>query len=233
MTTKTSSKKARDSKQSKTIVAIIASSIIAILIVIIGSVIYVTTSLSAGSSSSASTTQSSSKDKNGSFPTNPSASATKWLTTLMTDTSDKFGEKFFSSDSTEISQLMAGDVSFIPKSIRDRVETGNSRENMTVSRDTLTGASYAGLLIYSNAYAQTLKKKITVAGNGYVSYDSKRQVVYIPAQAVLSTDKDVVFEVAWNGSSWKLVGDTLGWNIYVMVQQQQAAAANSSSESGK
>lgn len=164
-----------------------------------------------------------------SVPDNPRKSATTWLTSLMTTTSSQFGTDFFDSNSSSLSKLMSGDSSFIPASIKNSVHLGSTSDDMTVSRTTLNGSSYAGLIMFSNAYKQTKEKKITTNGYQLSSYDADEKTVYIPAQAIMSTTQEIQFEVKWNGTSWQLQGDPLGWSVYVMLENNASSSSSSSS----
>lgn len=163
-----------------------------------------------------------------SVPDNPRKSATTWLIKLMTTTSSKFGTDFFDSDSSSLSKLMSGDSSFIPASIKNSIHLGSTSDDMTVSRTTLNGSAYAGLIMFSNAYKQTKEKKITTNGYQLSSYDADEQTVYIPAQAIMSTTQEIQFEVKWNGTSWQLQGDPLGWSVYVMLENNASSSSSSS-----
>jgi hypothetical protein len=199
----------------------IASAIIAFILVII---ITISTVLIVNSKKS----QGDENGQSSSIPANPRKSATAWLEKLMTTTSSKFGTDFFDSNSASLKQLMNGDSSFIPSNIKESIHLGDSTDDMAVSRTILDGSSYAGLIMFSNAYKQTVDKKISTTGYTLASYDASEKTVYIPAQAIMSTTQAVQFAVKWDGRTWRLQGDPLGWSVYVMLENNASTSSSSS-----
>lgn len=197
----------------------IVSAIIAFILVII---ITLSTILVVNSRNS----QDNEKAQSSSVPSNPRKSATAWLEKLMTTTSSKFGTDFFDSNSASLNKLMNGDSSFIPSNIKEGIHLGTDSDDMTVSRTILNGSSYAGLIMFSNAYKQTVDKKISTTGYTLTSYDASQKTVYIPAQAIMSTSQAVQFVVKWDGQSWKLQGDPLGWSVYVMLENNASSSSS-------
>lgn len=198
-----------DGKRIITIVSIVA--IVLILVLVIGIVQYTST----GKRSEGDGGGSSSKP----VPEDPRRSATEWLTKLMGDTSTKFGPDMFNGENAQFKQLMKGDVSFIPKDIRGSIRTGTSSDkDMTVSRETLNGSAYAGLIMYSTAYKNTRDRKVTVPGYSMTSYDEVTKTAYIPARAIMVTNQPIQFAVAWDGHRWVLEGDPIAWDIYSMLE---------------
>ena len=173
-------------------------------------------------SDSVNTTTTSSSIKG--IPSNPRESATTWMSSLLSTTSKKFSSKFFST-SSNTTALMKGDYSAVPKSIQNKMTFGTDDSDMTLTREQLNGASYAGLIMFSIAYKNTNSNKITTPGYKMTSYDKSTGTVYIPVQALVSSDQTVQFQVRWSNGKWTLMGDPIGWDMYVLLEN----ASNSSS----
>lgn len=85
--------------------------------------------------------------------------------------------------------------------------------------------------MFANAYEKTKERGVELSGERLISYSADENTVYIPIQAMVSSDQNIVFILKWNGSDWKLQGDVLGWQTYVMLQNQASAAQNSNGDS--
>lgn len=213
----------------RSIIAVIVIAVILILSLIGGTVVYFLNHADDSTNVNNNATTSATTAKTGNMPANPNTAAVKWLESLMDETAKKFPSDTFTNGNETLNAIIAGDYSKIPDSIKDKVEHGSNTTGITIGREVLDGASYVGLMVFSNAYSATKEKGTQLSGDSLVSYNTETNTVYIPAQAIIATDKNMMFEVRWTGSEWKLEGDPLGWQTYVMLQQQ-AEANNSSSD---
>lgn len=222
--------KTAKSNEYRSIIAIIIIAVILIISLIGGTAFYFLTHANDSTSSASNTANNSATaTKTGTMPENPNTAAVKWLESLMDETSKKFPSDTFKNGNETLNAIIAGDYSKIPDSIKNKVEHGSNTTGITIGRDVLDGASYVGLMVFANAYSATKHNGTQLSGDALVSYSTENNTVYIPAQAIIATDKNVMFEVRWTGEEWKLEGDPLGWQTYVMLQQQ--AEANNSSSS--
>lgn len=215
----------------KAIIAIIVVSAILITATIGGSIFYVVSSANKPVEQSQLKETNDSKTKAGNMPDNPSKSAMTWLGTLFDDTSKKFPAETFSEGNETLQKIMNGDTSVVPDEIKNRVSMGTNTTGMMIGREILDSASYTGLMMFANAYEKTKERGVELSGERLISYSADENTVYIPIQAMVSSDQNIVFILKWNGSDWKLQGDVLGWQTYVMLQNQASAAQNSNSDS--
>lgn len=214
----------------KAIIAVIVVSVILITATIGGSIFYVVSSANKPVEQSQ-PKETDNKTKAGNMPDNPSKAAMTWLGTLFDDTSKKFPAETFSEGNETLQKIMNGDTSVVPDEIKNRVSMGTNTTGMAIGREILDSASYTGLMMFANAYEKTKASGVELSGEQLISYSADENTVYIPIQAMVSSDQNIVFILKWNGSDWKLQGDVLGWQTYVMLQNQASAARNSNSDS--
>lgn len=214
----------------KAIIAVIVVSVILITATIGGSIFYVVSSANKPVEQSQSK-ETDNKTKTGNMPDNPSKAAMTWLGTLFDDTSKKFPAETFSEGNETLQKIMNGDTSVVPDEIKNRVSMGTNTTGMAIGREILDSASYTGLMMFANAYEKTKERGVELSGERLISYSADENTVYIPIQAMVSSDQNIVFILKWNGSDWKLQGDVLGWQTYIMLQNQASAAQNSNSDS--
>lgn len=236
ITTTNSSKKktskARMLKKSDTraIIAVIASSIVIIIAVIAVAVGYVVTNANKTTTTGSSgiTTVASSG-----LPADPTKSATEWLEKYFDEVSAKFPADTFTEGNGNLEKLMNGDDSIIPDSMKKKIITGTTKTGMVIDRNTLNSVSYVGLIMFANAYEKTKAAGTQLSGSALTSFDSNTGIAFIPVQAIVVSDQNIIFELKWNSSTsdWQLIGDSLGWQTYVMVKNQALASNNSSSSS--
>lgn len=236
ITTTNSSKKktskARMLKKSdtKAIIAVIASSIVIIIAVIAVAVGYVVTNANKTTTTGSSgiTTVASSG-----LPADPTKSATEWLEKYFDEVSAKFPADTFTEGNGNLEKLMNGDDSIIPDSMKKKIITGTTKTGMVIDRNTLNSVSYVGLIMFANAYEKTKSAGTQLSGSALTSFDSNTGIAFIPVQAIVVSDQNIIFELKWNSSTsdWQLIGDSLGWQTYVMVKNQALASSNSSSSS--
>lgn len=220
-------------KETRTIIIVIVVSILLILATIGGSVFYVLSNMGSndGASDTKSTSQSATNNvKSGNMPDNPNSAAVKWLNELLADTAKQFPSKTFTEGNDVIDSLTKGDASKVPDSIKNRIELGTNSTGMSIGRDVLNSSTYLGLMMFSNAHQSTVNAGTQLSGDAFVSYDTNNNIVYIPVQAVAASDKNIVFQVRWTGKEWKLMGDPLGWQTYILLMNQQSSASSSSSK---
>lgn len=160
--------------------------------------------------------------KTGKLPENCQKNALNFMKHLMVDVSKKFPVDLFKKSNPTVQALLKGDSSMVPESIKNKLTFGSNRLNMKVSREVIESVSYLGLMIFANAYNKTNQSKLNMVGESLVSYDAKTNKVYMPIQAVVSSDKNIMLELQWTGKTWKLNGEILGWQTYVMLQNQAA-----------
>lgn len=229
---KTKTSKARILKKSDTraIIAVIASSIVIIIAVIAVAVGYVVTNANKTTTTGSSgiTTVASSG-----LPADPTKSATEWLEKYFDEVSAKFPADTFTEGNGNLEKLMNGDDSIIPDSMKKKIITGTTKTGMVIDRNTLNSVSYVGLIMFANAYEKTKAAGTQLSGSALTSFDSNTTIAFIPVQAVVVSDQNIIFELKWNSSTsdWQLIGDSLGWQTYVMVKNQALASSNSSSSS--
>lgn len=225
--------KARILKKSDTraIIAVIASSIVIIIAVIAVAVGYVVTNANKTTTTTGSsgiTTVASSG-----LPADPTKSATEWLEKYFDEVSAKFPADTFTEGNGNLEKLMNGDDSIIPDSMKKKIITGTTKTGMVIDRNTLNSVSYVGLIMFANAYEKTKAAGTQLSGSALTSFDSNTGIAFIPVQAIVVSDQNIIFELKWNSSTsdWQLIGDSLGWQTYVMVKNQALASNNSSSSS--
>lgn len=224
--------KARILKKSDTraIIAVIASSIVIIIAVIAVAVGYVVTNANKTTTTGSSgiTTVASSG-----LPADPTKSATEWLEKYFDEVSAKFPADTFTEGNGNLEKLMNGDDSIIPDSMKKKIITGTTKTGMVIDRNTLNSVSYVGLIMFANAYEKTKAAGTQLSGSALTSFDSNTGIAFIPVQAIVVSDQNIIFELKWNSSTsdWQLIGDSLGWQTYVMVKNQALASNNSSSSS--
>lgn len=224
--------KARMLKKSDTraIIAVIASSIVIIIAVIAVAVGYVVTNANKTTTTGSSgiTTVASSG-----LPADPTKSATEWLEKYFDEVSAKFPADTFTEGNGNLEKLMNGDDSIIPDSIKKKIINGTTQTGMVIDRNTLNSVSYVGLIMFANAYEKTKATGTQLSGSALTSFDSNTGIAFIPVQAIVVSDQNIIFELKWNSSTsdWQLIGDSLGWQTYVMVKNQASASNNSSSSS--
>lgn len=224
--------KARMLKKSDTraIIAVIASSIVIIIAVIAVAVGYVVTNANKTTTTGSSgiTTVVSSG-----LPADPTKSATEWLEKYFDEVSAKFPADTFTEGNGNLEKLMNGDDSIIPDSMKKKIINGTTQTGMVIDRNTLNSVSYVGLIMFANAYEKTKATGTQLSGSALTSFDSNTGIAFIPVQAVVVSDQNIIFELKWNSSTsdWQLIGDSLGWQTYVMVKNQASASNNSSSSS--
>ena len=229
---KTKTSKARILKKSDTraIIAVIASSIVIIIAVIAVAVGYVVTNANKTTTTGSSgiTTVASSG-----LPADPTKSATEWLEKYFDEVSAKFPADTFTEGNGNLEKLMNGDDSIIPDSMKKKIITGTTKTGMVIDRNTLNSVSYVGLIMFANAYEKTKAAGTQLSGSALTSFDSNTGIAFIPVQAIVVSDQNIIFELKWNSSTsdWQLIGDSLGWQTYVMVKNQALASNNSSSSS--
>lgn len=222
--------KARILKKSDTraIIAVIASSIVIIIAVIAVAVGYVVTNANKTTTTGSSgiTTVASSG-----LPADPTKSATEWLEKYFDEVSAKFPADTFTEGNGNLEKLMNGDDSIIPDSMKKKIINGTTKTGMVIDRNTLNSVSYVGLIMFSNAYEKTKAAGTQLSGSALTSFDSNTGIAFIPVQAIVVSDQNIIFELKWNSSTsdWQLIGDSLGWQTYVMVKNQALASNNSSS----
>lgn len=236
-TTSSNKKKARTSKarmlkksDTRAIIAVIASSIVIIIAVIAVAVGYVVTNANKTTTTGSSgiTTVASSG-----LPADPTKSATEWLEKYFDEVSAKFPADTFTEGNGNLEKLMNGDDSIIPDSMKKKIITGTTKTGMVIDRNTLNSVSYVGLIMFANAYEKTKAAGTQLSGSALTSFDSNTGIAFIPVQAIVVSDQNIIFELKWNSSTsdWQLIGDSLGWQTYVMVKNQALASNNSSSSS--
>lgn len=224
--------KARILKKSDTraIIAVIASSIVIIIAVIAVAVGYVVTNANKTTTTGSSgiTTVASSG-----LPADPTKSATEWLEKYFDEVSAKFPADTFTEGNGNLEKLMNGDDSIIPDSMKKKIITGTTKTGMVIDRNTLNSVSYVGLIMFANAYEKTKAAGTQLSGSALTSFDSNTGIAFIPVQSIVVSDQNIIFELKWNSSTsdWQLIGDSLGWQTYVMVKNQALASNNSSSSS--
>ena len=224
--------KARILKKSDTraIIAVIASSIVIIIAVIAVAVGYVVTNANKTTTTSPSgiTTVASSG-----LPADPTKSATEWLEKYFDEVSAKFPADTFTEGNGNLEKLMNGDDSIIPDSMKKKIINGTNQTGMIIDRNTLNSVSYVGLIMFANAYEKTKAAGTQLSGSALTSFDSNNGIAFIPVQAIVVSDQNIIFELKWNSSTsdWQLIGDSLGWQTYIMIKNQELASSNSSSSS--
>ena len=224
--------KARMLKKSDTraIIAVIASSIVIIIAVIACAVGYVVTNANKTTTTGSSgiTTVASSG-----LPADPTKSATEWLEKYFDEVSDKFPADTFTEGNGNLEKLMNGDDSIIPDSMKKKIINGTNQTGMIIDRNTLNSVSYVGLIMFANAYEKTKAAGTQLSGSALTSFDSNNGIAFIPVQAIVVSDQNIIFELKWNSSTsdWQLIGDSLGWQTYIMIKNQELASSNSSSSS--
>ena len=226
----TSSKKKKTSKarmlkksDTRAIIAVLVSSIVIIIAVIACAVGYVVTNANKTTKTNPSgvTTVESSG-----LPADPTKSATEWLEKYFDEVSTKFPADTFTEGNGNLEKLMNGDDSIIPDSMKKKMITGTTKTGMVIDRSTLNSASYIGLIMFANAYEKTKTAGTQLSGSALASFDSNTGTAFIPVQAIVVSDQNIIFELKWNSSTsdWQLIGDSLGWQTYVMLQNQASAS---------
>lgn len=223
--------KARMLKKSDTraIIAVIASSIVIIIAVIACAVGYVVTNANKTTTGSSGITTVASSG----LPADPTKSATEWLEKYFDEVSDKFPADTFTEGNGNLEKLMNGDDSIIPDSMKKKIINGTNQTGMIIDRNTLNSVSYVGLIMFANAYEKTKAAGTQLSGSALTSFDSNNGIAFIPVQAIVVSDQNIIFELKWNSSTsdWQLIGDSLGWQTYIMIKNQELASSNSSSSS--
>lgn len=238
-TTNSSKKKTRTSKarmlkksDTRAIIAVIASSIVIIIAVIAVAVGYVVTNANKTTTTTTGSSGITTVASSG-LPADPTKSATEWLEKYFDEVSAKFPADTFTEGNGNLEKLMNGDDSIIPDSMKKKIITGTTKTGMVIDRNTLNSVSYVGLIMFSNAYEKTKAAGTQLSGSALTSFDSNTGIAFIPVQAIVVSDQNIIFELKWNSSTsdWQLIGDSLGWQTYVMVKNQALASNNSSSSS--
>lgn len=155
-----------------------------------------------------------------SLPDKPQASAIKFMTNLMNDTSKRYPIELFTKDNPTVQAFLKGDSNSIPENIKSRMYFGDSRIGMKLGRENLNSLGYLGLIMFSQGYKQTTKMRFQLLGENVVSFNTKTGDAYVPLAAIVVSDQNFVFHLHWTGKTWILDGDMLGWQTYVMLQNQ-------------
>ena len=207
----------------KAVIAIIVVAVLMVIAAVGGSIAYVAANAGKTTVPASSTGM---KPNAASVPSDPTKSGTEWLAKYFDEVAAKFPADTFTEGNQNLEKLMSGDDSIIPDSISGKIIKGTNKTGMTIGRDVLNSASYIGLIMFSNAYEKTKSAGTQLSGSALSSYDGNTNIVFIPVQSLVVSDQNILFELKWDGKDWKLVGDSLGWQTYVMLQKLAQAASN-------
>lgn len=213
----------------RAVIAVIVVAVMLVIAVVGGSIAYVASNArKATSSQSPSSSQGTAPSTNAdsSVPSDPVKSGTDWLAAYFDEVSAKFPAETFTEGNQNLEKLMSGDASVIPDSISGKMIKGTSTTGMAIGRDVLNSASYIGLIMFSNAYEKTKGAGTQTSGSALASYDGNTNTVFIPVQSLVVSDQNILFELKWDGNDWKLIGDSLGWQTYMMLQNQSKAISS-------